>query len=244
MDWTPMIGRRRPVEQDALRIATLVHQLGERDGDRWFIDSESRLQQLDHLVRHPIDLAYVLLDGLHRRPPEIGGCREVARQVRRLLDGPSQPRRRRSRRRPFDPGSWERWDDVLGYLGCRDLLRTEPAPQEPEPAARLLGPAPPRQESSEDSDRLLAAHALRYRLTGRGARWLEESVYPVEESLAPTRERCELLRTMLPRGLDGAALDEDLAEIGRRLDAYRQEEIRPEDDLLSHLFQATFKEPL
>lgn len=221
MDWTPVIGRRRPVEQDALRILTVVHQLGERPNRRWFIDHESQLQHFDHLVRHPIDLAYVLIDQFRQRPELDPRRADVARRIRQLLDTPSLPRRQRSLLRPFEPGSWKRWDDVLAYLDCRALMRTQ----------------------------LLADRGLRYRLTGRGARWLQESVYPSHRGSGTYRERCELLRAVLPASLlqpaTAATLGADSSAIGRRLDAYRDEEhVGPEDDLLGHIFQATFREAL
>ena len=164
-----MIGRHRPVEQDAVRVLTLVDLLGQgpdeppdpgeaRTIDR-FIDTESQLQHLDHLVRHPIDLAYVLMDQVRSGlDPSVetetdidARFGELALRTRRLLDtAPSrkQPpgRHRPSLLRPFETGSWRRWDDALAVLSCRGLLRVET---------------------------LSGNHAgeLRYRLTSAGARW-------------------------------------------------------------------------
>ena len=231
MDWTPIIGRRRPVEQDALRVLTVVHRLGRQPAeDRWSIDTESQLRHLDHLVRHPIDLAYTVMDQVRERPALADQRRALARQVRevcqpRSLDSPA--RRRRCLPRPFDPGLWQRWDDVLAYLGCRDLLRIE----------------------------LLPASELRYLLTRRGAQWLRsDDSSPRAQTDAPYgppswRRRCDLLRDALPSRLlrppTGAALGDTLIEIGRRLESIRQEEqIRLEEDLLANVFRTTFLEPL
>ncbi len=244
-----MIGRSRPVEQDAARVLTVVHQLGEQhDGStpagEWFIDTESQLQHLDHLVRHPIDLAYVLMDQVRSglddpraTAAEIGTrLGELAGRVRRLLgaasgktaDGKRRKRHRPSLLRPFETGSWQRWDDVLAVLGCRGLLRVEPAPGDG------------------------GGGELRYRLTTGGARWLRESVYPRQNevnSTSTTRERCELLRDVLPARLLSPRPDDLLGpylhDIAERLDTYRgDEQIRPEDDLLGRLFQSTFAEQL
>ena len=90
----------------------------------------------------------------------------------------------------------------------------------------------------------MTVNGVRYVLTRRGGEWLDTSVYPAEESLAPYRERCELLCAVaaatLPRP---AALGDELAAVGERLDAHRRE-LAAEDDLLGHLFETTFKEPL
>ena len=223
--------RQRPVAQDALRLLTVVHLLGEQevehpaaaDEGRWFIDTESRLLHLDHLVRHPIDLAYLLMDQVEARRDELDAeLAELAAGARRLLATPRQPRRRPALLRPFEPASWLRWDDPLAYLGCLDLLRVEP----------------------------LAGCDLRFRLTARGAAWLEHTVYPAAaESFAPIRARCELLRAILPAALlrsgDGARLAAYLRQTHQRLDAYRLDErIQLEEDMLARLFQATFLEPL
>lgn len=248
-----MIGRHRPVEQDAVRVLTVVYQLGEepdghladgRTAER-FVDTESQLQHLDHLVNHPIDLAYVLMDQARSGfPPSDASEAEVdarfgklARRIRRLLDttssrkrsrGKARQRYRPSLLRPFEIGSWQRWDDVLAVLSCRGLLRVEPVPGEHD-------------------------GALRYRLTFEGARWLKESVYgPLsfgEAASANWQERCELLREVLPDRLlsphTGFVLGHYLEELAARLDAYRDDEqVRPEDDLLGSLFQSTFAEPL
>ena len=217
-----MIGNGRPVEQDALRILTIVHQLGERPDRRWFIDSEHLLRPLDHLVRHRIDLAHVLMDQVRARPSQLAPRRaELARRVRQLLAAPPQPHHRQAVLRPFEPGPWERLDDVLAYLGCRGLLQVESLP----------------------------SHAVRFRLTDQADRWLRRSVYPAADGLAPCRERCALLRDVLDPDLlrpEGEPeLDAYLQQIDRRLATLRREEQIPlEEDMLSRLFQISFLEPL
>ena len=222
MDWTAMIGHHRPVDQDAVCVSTVVRQLGDQAADdRWFIDTERRLQQLEHLVRHPVDLAYLVMHQV-RRDPELGARRsDLSRQVREVLGAQGRQKRRRPVHRPFAPGSWKRGDDALAHLACRDLLRIEPLP--------------PKD--------------LRYLLTVRGEQWLEESVYAGTRDRHPYLRRCRLLRSALPDRLLGsrgaAPLDDDLRETGRHLESVRQEEqIRLEEDLLDRVFQATFLESL
>ncbi len=245
MDWTPMIGRYRPLEQDALRVLTIVHRLGEQPATppaepEWRIDSESQLQHLDHLVRHPIDLAYVLIDQVRSRGAELAIPRaDLARRLRRLLGAPRSGRHRPHLLRPFDAGSWQRWDDVLAFAGCRGLLRVEPISAGKRPSAG----------DSRQEEGLGAGIHLRYRLTAEGARWLGQAVYPGGERLTSLRERCELLRTVLPDDLlrprSQAALAASLRATGERLEDYRRDEqIRPEDDLLGRLFRSTFREAL
>lgn len=220
MDRTSRIGR--PAARDALRLLTIVHQLGERADGRWFVDTEPQLQGLDHLIQHPIDLAYFLLDLIRTaRSPGDPHRPDLPGQVRQLLGPPSRQRRRAAVLRPFEPDSWERWDDVLAGLGCRDLLRVES----------------------------LGRRDLRYRLTERGAAWLERSAYPEAQGLAPWRTRCELLRAVAPESLlqsrRGTALERRLRQVHQRLETYRlEEQVKLEDDLLGRVFQATFLEPL
>ena len=239
-----MVGRHRPVEQDSLRLLTIVHQLGGATEPSTechrFIDTESRPQQLDHLVRHPIDLTYVLIDQIRSRGADLESpLEDLARRVRRLLGAPRRGRHRPRLLRPFDAGSWRRWDDALALLGCRGLLRVEPAP---------VATSTVESASGRGGD---GRGELRYRLTSEGARWLRDSVYPRQQGRAERapRERCELLRAVLPSHLLGSeprpALGSYLRDVERRLDAYRSDEqVRPEDDLLARLFQSTFSEEL
>ncbi len=222
MDWTAMIGHRSPVEQDAVCVSTVVHQLGEQTADdRWFIDTERRLQHFEHLARHPVDLAYLVMHQIRERPELATQRSDLARRVRDILEAPTRPKQRRPAPRPFDPGSWKRADDTLAYLVCRDLMRIEPS----------------------------GTNDLRYLLTTRGAHWLQDSVYAGTPDRHPYRRRCRLLRTALPDGLIQAgsvvSLDDDLLETGRHLDSLRREEqIQLEEDLLERVFQTTFLESL
>ena len=216
MDWSTLIGRPRPMAQDALRILTVVHQLGEpvqRSGIWTVITGESRLQHLEHLVRRPEDLAFVLLN----RGPLVPGFAErrgdLIRRLGRLLSADSDSRHRGPRR--FRSGSWERWDDILAFLGCRDLLRV-----------RSLRDGSPR---------------LGYYLTEAGAEYLEGAIYPFDPEVAGYRERCRLIWDFLGPEL---APDRDLAstlqEVARRLESYCiQEQVVAEDDLLNHYCQST-----
>ncbi len=223
MSSTDEIGQSYVVEADALRIAVLVHQLGARGDGRWFLDMESQVQALDHLLRHPIDLAYTLLDQIEARRDEFPehSLPPLAARLRRLLFAGSSQRRRQGLLQPFEPGLWERWDAPLAYLACRNLLRV---------ATR----------SSRD---------LRYLLTDAGVIWLEDEVYPSISSLEPTLERCSLIREVMPepviRPKDEPMLDKILQDISNRLTAFRLDEQLPlEEDMLSRLFQAIFLEPL
>ncbi len=68
---------------DALRLLTLVHQLGEPQEaeNEALLRGERRLLLLDHLLRHPSTLALLLIDA-YERLPELGEKR--AGLVRRL----------------------------------------------------------------------------------------------------------------------------------------------------------------
>ncbi len=229
MDTASTHGPPRPIEQDALRILTVVHQLGEPGTTpevRAAVDGERRLQALDHLVREPLDLAYVLMDRVAASPGGAARRAAVAELVRRLVDLPSGERRRgehrhgKRRRRAelhrFRPASWQRFDDALAFLGCRGLLRVEP----------------------------LAGHRdLRYLLTERGAEQLERRIYPNETSLKPYLERCKMVRELVADG--DSDLARTLRRVGERLEAYRgKEQIAIEDDLFERRFQSTLRETL
>lgn len=220
-----MTGRGRPVERDALRILTILHELGERAEGARGLDFESQLQALLRLTRDEVDLALVVLDSSHagsrsagsRQPAE---RRELAGRVRELLAAPRGPSRPATGKL-LAPTAWRRLDDALALLACRELLRVEPR----------------------------ADGELRFRLTARAESWLEGSVSPAGETSARLRERCALLRDVLPADLlhprDEPALEAYLGQAGERLDELRREEqIPPEDDMLGGLFQTVFLETL
>lgn len=221
-------GRPRPLEHDALRLLVVICELGEppgelpaREGCKACLGGEGRLQALDHLVRHPNDLAFVLLDRLTWRD----GKRLIgfADRIRRLVFGPDG---RRLGRRPSWSGAqrlqatpWKRFDDCLAVLMCRDLLRVEPR-RSADGAAELL-----------------------YLATDRGARLVAEPLTR-DPAFAVVVERCRLLSMSLP---DLAARDfQDLFDqVEERLQSFcRDEQLATEDDVLSPFFQAVCGEPL
>ncbi len=221
--------------QDALRILTVVHQLGEparRPGVLTSVAGEGRLQHLERLVRRPVDLAFVLLDLATLAPGFEQRRGDLIQHLRRLLsaDGDTHHRRRGEHLRRFRRGSWERWDDVLVYLGCRDLLRVRPLRDAARPAATQP----------------VAARGLSYLLTDAGAEYLEQSAYPSDPEVATYRERCQLIRDFL--GRDFAAeldLEKTLQEVDHRLESYcHQEQVAAEEDLLDRYYQSTFGEAL
>ena len=131
----------------------------------------------------------------------------------------------------FRPVAWEHWDDALGYLGCRDLLRVEVA-------------------------RLETGSQLRYRVTEQGAELLRETLEN-DRNASIWAERCRSLRETLWQDPEiGPSLAEGGAEAGRilrrhfeeisgRVERFRRDEqISIEDDLLPRLFQRTFGELL
>ncbi len=246
MNWTSLIGRRRPVEIDALRLATLIHQLGEppsgtsgvQDDQHIVrrIDGESRLQSLDHLLRHPTTLAYVLIVQFSQRPELAERRGTLARRVRQLLANERQQHLPARRRRPwqtrsdgrsnltlhpFVPSYWQQLDDVLAFLGSRDLVRVAVRPQ--------TGSTPP---------------ALSYGLTQEAAELLERDLYPKDRNSMLHLQLCGIIADLLPP-LDDRQWPALLQETQRHLDQFKQEEQIPlEQDPLGVLFQVTFQEQL
>jgi len=147
-DDTP-IGRASSHEGDALRLLTLVHQLGRPVEERGFaaeIAGELHLSRLGHLLAQPLDLAYFLVD----RGRESERRSSAMRTVRRLLG--SEREGESHRRHRFDPGGWRRLDEALSLAICRGLLEVQPAEE---------------------------GAGTRYLLTDAGASFLEERIYPV-----------------------------------------------------------------
>lgn len=212
--------RSAALERDALRLLTVLHQLGrevEMPGFAVALDGETHLLRLDHLVRHPLDLAYVVVDATSSAAPQQQRRRAAQRAVRRLWSEGERGVDRRFRHR-FNPGSWERRDDALSLLVCRGLAVIRPSP-EPE------------------SD-------LRYLLAEAAARRLETEIYPRQPTLAPILERCAVVRDFLAY-LDPGALAARLEQLAQRLGSLRREEQVPlEEDLLPRLFFEAFGEPL
>lgn len=216
-------GRPRPLEHDALRLLVILCELGEpteSEGCKASLSGEERLQALDHLVRHPVDLAFVLLDRLARRD---GVLVDAPERIRRLVVGGDG--RRRGRRfllrgpHRLEAVAWKRFDDGLAVLTCRDLLRVEPR-RSPDGVAELL-----------------------YLATDRGARLVAEELAS-DASFAAVIERCRLLSTSFPdlAAGDGQTLFEEVEE---RLQSFcRDEQLATEDDVLSPWFQTVCGEPL
>lgn len=231
MDWTPLIGRRYPVEPAALRLATLVHQLGTPRSQGpvvSVIEGEGRLLALDHLLLHPTTLAYLLIDEF-RRGPDSGDRRSsTARQVRRLVTSEERLHRPTGRRggwtggsgggaghRVFEPPTWRRLDDVLAYLGNRDLLRTTANPG-----------------------------TLAYGVTRRGAEVLEQRYYPSGRLASLHLQLCAVLAEA-PFLAQHRDLEARLRDVAVALGAFRSDEqVPPEADLLPSLFYDTFQEQL
>lgn len=235
MDWSALIGRRRPVESDALRLAILVHQLGE-PGDEPTpkrVQGEDLLQILDHLLRHPTTLAYVLMDQVARRRPGFEARGVFARRVRQLLSNERQQHQPTRRRRPwqtkpdgpvdltlhpFTRPRWQRLDEPLTLLAARDLMRV-----------RL------RREERP---------LLSYELTARGVDWLESEIYPKDRNSTLYLQLCSIMLDLLP-ALDGPGWRDLMDEIRHHLDAFRRDERLPvEQDPLAVLFHHVFQEHL
>ena len=235
MDWSELIGRRRPVEIDALRLAILVHQLGQEGDDAVprRVRGESLLQVFDHLLRHPTTLAYVLMDHFARREDRLEERAIFARRVRRLLSNERQQHQPSRRRRPwqtrpdgpvdvtprpFERPRWQRLDEPLALLAARDLLRVRV----------VMGEGP----------------RLDYELTRPAADWLEGEIYPKDRNSTLYLELCSVIVDLLPER-DGAGWQRLMDEIRHNLDAFcRDERIPIEQDPLAVLFHHVFQEHL
>lgn len=221
------------VELDALRLLTVVHQLGEplAEEGTMLLRGERQLLALDHLMRHPAAIALLLVEAFERLPQVADKRAALLRRLRWLLDAENAPpapafRRARSRvqgteRRLTLLGAgipWRRRDDALAQLTCRALLAIEP-----------LAGRPP-----------LAG----YRITPRGVDLLEQRFYPAVKIAAAYQKRCAAIREYLP---DWQRLDFEarLAAIGERLEELRREEQLPRElDVVSSLFERVFRERL
>ena len=235
MDWSALIGRRRPVEIDALRLAILVHQLGEPGDDEAprRVHGEDLLQILDHLLRHPTTLAYVVMDQVARRRPGFEARGVFARRVRQLLSNERQQHQPTRRRRPwqtkpdgpvdltlhpFVRPRWQRLDEPLVLLTTRGLMRV-----------RLVQGERPQ---------------LSYELTSRAAEWLDGEIYPKDRNSTLYLQLCSIMLDLLP-ALDGPGWRALMDEIRHNLDAFcRDERLPVEQDPLTVLFHHVFQEHL
>lgn len=231
METNPSNGRPRTVELDAFRLAILVHTLGEPgEGDVVArLEGERLAQQLDHLVRDPVALAFVVTDRVRAEGKGPEGHDVPRRRVRQLVGdlvrrrGASVDLARPTHR--FEPPTWHRWDNLLSVLTCRGMLHLE------------VGSQGEHREVS-------------YGLTALGARELARQVAQ-NPSLEAVRERCRLLGDALVQPLrqagelEGESLSRALDDLRERLERFRRDEqIGLEHDLLAHFFQKTFGEPL
>ncbi len=226
MDWTTLIGQRPP-ELAALRLMTVVHHLGQpvKSGDFCAaIAGESQLLCLTHLIVHPLDLAFLVLDQVALRP-ELRQVRELRGQVRRLLGQEGEPRRpgsgwAASRCDRLTPVRWERQDDVLAFLASRNLLQVVWGSQL---AARTNVPRPEQE--------------LLYVLTETGAAVVaaQDKASGTSGLLALWRENCQLLRILLP-DLSQQDLRALLLAVRERVDSFAHAaQLAAEDDLIRQL---------
>ena len=221
------------VELDALRLLTLVHQLGEPleiEGESRFRGEQSLLA-LDFLLCHPDTLALLLLDAFERLPELSDKKAGLIRRLRWLLgaeNSPAPPAFRRARARgqgaerrlTFAELSipWRRRDDALAQLTCRALLMVETE----------AGPPPD----------------LAYRISTRGADLLEQRFYPSVHIAATYLKRCTAIRELLPDWRQ-LVFETRLQAIWERLEALRREEqVAREQDVIALLFERTLHEKL
>lgn len=221
------------VELDALRLLTVVHQLGEplAEESTTLLRGERQLLALDHLMRHPEAIALLLVDAFERLPQVADKRAALLRRLRWLLgaeNAPPAPTFRRARSRVQGTERrltmlaagipWRRRDDALAQLTCRALLAIEPLAGQPP----LAG----------------------YRITPRGVDLLEQRFYPAVKIAAAYQKRCAAIREYLP---DWQRLDFEsrLAAIGERLEELRREEQLPRElDVVPSLFERVFRERL
>ena len=235
MDWTDLIGHRRPMESDALRLVTLVHQLGEpgQGAVARSLEGEDLLQALDHLLRHPTTLAYVLMDHFARLDDESQERIVFARKVRQLLSNERQQHQPSRRRRPWETKPdgpvdltiypfvgprWQKLDEPLAILAGRNLLQV-----------RVITGKRPR---------------LAYDLPVSTAEWLEQDIYPKDRNSTLYLQLCSIILELLPV-MDGRSWHRLMDEIRHNLDVFcRDERIPLEQDPLTVLFYQVFQEHL
>jgi len=226
---------------DALRLLTLVHQLGERppegaaegsgeDGAA-VLRGERQLLALDHLLRHPETLGLLLVDAFERLPELAEKRAGLTRRLRWLFGAESSPpapafRRARSRAQTAErrlvfasfAAPWRRCDDALAELTCRALLEVGVDAGQPP--------------------------VLAYRLAPRGAELLEQRFYPGVKIAGAYLKQCAAIREYLPdwRRLD---FEQRLGAVTDRLESLRAEEHVPREiDVIPTLFESVFSERL
>lgn len=218
----------RPLEVDALRFLTIVHQLGRPIPPfSQALVNESLLLGYDHLLRHPTTLAYLLIDQHALRPDLRDKRAAMARRARALiaaLPGPAPTGKSRfaglgPRFAPFAPvAPWHRIDDVLALLTSQLLLKV--VVRSAQPPELILGILP------------------------AGLELLDRRFYAAGASAAPLLQGCATIAEFLPP-CTGLELENLLAAVGERLDRFRRDEHVPaERDLLPGLFERVFRERL
>ncbi|MEM6797195.1 MAG: hypothetical protein AAF725_24700, partial [Acidobacteriota bacterium] len=172
----------RPLEAEALRLLTVIHQLGEpsSDGSRRLV-GESTLLQLDHLVRHPPLLAHLLIHLYDTDDSWIERRLAVSRQVRQLLSldasrsAAPRPKGLPESHLDFPPQArWRRLDDALALASSRGLLEVGVSDGAPRPE-------------------------LHYEVTPAGADLLENRVFTDGPETPRHLEICGVIREFLPQ---------------------------------------------
>jgi len=220
MDLTQVIGQRRLREQDAARILVILVELGTPSADlavHCVLETEVYLQKLDYLVRCPADLAYVLIDQFASRREELAQRRnEIATLVRRLVVE-REPQLRTMGMQKFRFGPWERLDDILAFLECRDLVHVRP-------------------RSGQGGGML-------YAVTTGGAD-LVKRLYAQWDALDYYRDKCRIIRDYLG-AFKGTALKDYLYGVLQRIEATQLGKAIPSHvDLVPDRFRIVFGEEL
>lgn len=198
---------------------------------------ENVVQHLDHLLTYPATLAYLLMDSFAGEGGQGEHRGALARRVRWLLandrrhyDPARRPRSRRRGQDPsvqidggrphrFQPFFWRRWDDSLAFLQARALLQID--------VAGSSSSEPPR---------------LRYGLTSRASRWLEDEVYSSSEDASFHSQICMAIADYLPAP---EQLPERLLQAGLRLSVFRRDQrLTAGTDAAPPLFHTVFRERL
>ncbi len=123
---TPSSRPADTVQLGAVRLLCLVCHFGEDDAAAqggptlW---GERRLQELDHLLRHPDQLALLLMDRVLASGKAVpSSLAEGLRGLLRANGGGRAPRR-------LEVPPWRTADDTLAFLTCRNLLRLASRPR-------------------------------------------------------------------------------------------------------------------
>lgn len=218
MDLTHVIGKRRLREQDAARILIILSELGtpaSAQGER-VLETEVYLQKLDYLVRSPADLAYVLIDRFEKNA-KFSDQKSACMATVRHLATAREPRLRTMGMQKFWYGPWEKLDDVLAFLECRELVRVEP--------------------------RSGAGGGLTYTVTAKGTEAVRR-MYSNWGVMKYYSEQCRVISIWLAE-LRGTALKDYLYAVLTRIDsADLGKEIPSHGDLVPRRFTEVFGEAL